>query len=120
MTLTFPDPALAQVVSSYHLLSQTWPVAIGEVMLLLHVLRMATPCLSSALATGLVSVIAPGKVEASSRIVLAHKTVILDAVAMGENDAEVLSPHLFPASVSKLEVAELVVAGRSELQRAAG
>ncbi|RKS78639.1 hypothetical protein BZB76_0056 [Actinomadura pelletieri DSM 43383] len=120
MILTFPDPLLAQAVGSSSLLSQTWPVAFGEVMILLHILRLAAPSLVSALATGLVSVIVPRTAEVSSRIMLAHRTVTIDAVAKGEGDVEVLHPHLVPAAVPKLDVADLVVAGRSVLQGAAG
>ncbi|MEO3810786.1 hypothetical protein ABGB17_17440 [Sphaerisporangium sp. B11E5] len=120
MILTFSDPALAQAVGSPDLLSQTWPVAVGEVMLLLHVLRMAAPTLLNALATGLVRIIAPRTAEASSRIMLSYKAVILSAVAKGENDAEVLSPHLVPDGVSRLEIAELFVGGQPALRKVAG
>jgi hypothetical protein len=116
--LLIPHAGLAQMVASPVLLAQAWPAACGEVMMLIHVLRMSVPSLADALAVGLVTMLTPPGGAPSPLVSLAYQTAVLTAVAGGQSGDLIDTPHLRANEVRRLEVTDLVVGGRSGLRLA--
>jgi hypothetical protein len=116
--LIIPHAGLAQMIASPVLLAQAWPAACGEVMMLIHVLRMSVPSLADALAVGLVSMLTPASGAPSPLVSLAYRTAVLTAVAVSQSGDLVDTPHLRAHEVRLLEVTDLVVGGRSGLRLA--
>jgi len=116
--LVVPDASLAQLIASPVLLMQMWPGACEEVMVLIHVLRMSAPSLAEAITLGLISVLAPSAETTSPQISLSYRTTVLSAVAGDKGGDRVTSPHLRLAEVTRLEITDLSVGGRSGLRLA--
>jgi len=114
--MTVVDTGLAQIITSSVALAQMWPGASDQVMLLIHVLRMAAPSLAEVFQLGLVTMIIPSPERISSEITLEYGSVVMTAIAMGLEGESILQPHLQPAAVRRLEITDLVAGGRSGLR----
>jgi hypothetical protein len=111
--LTVPDAGLETLMASSALVKRVWPSAYQEAMMLIHLLRIATPSLADALALGLIGMLTPASRKPTAEIALAHKGAVLSAVARRESGNRVMAPHTRPGDVTHLEVTDLAVAGRS-------
>ncbi|MGV9385035.1 hypothetical protein ACWDRB_55165 [Nonomuraea sp. NPDC003707] len=114
--MTVMDTGLAQIITSSVALAQTWPGASDQVMMLIHVLRMAAPSLVEVFQLGLVTMIIPPPERISSEITLKFRSVVMTANAKGQEGESILQPHLRPAAVRRLEITDLVAGGRSGLR----
>jgi len=119
MVLTVPDAGLEGILASTMLLAQLWPGAVEEVKIVIQVLLTARPSLAEALSVGLVRMLAPVGGAPASLVVLAYQSVVLSALAADKAGEAVAEPHLRPADVWQLAVADVVVGGRPALSRAA-
>lgn len=116
--MTIPDASLASLMASPALLAQMWPSGSHEVMMLVHLLRMAGPSLAEVLALGLVRLLMPPAAATSSQIWLAHKVALVSANARTGTGDQIAAPHTRPADVVWLEMTDVAVAGRSGLRMA--
>lgn len=116
--MTIPDDGLAALLASPALLAQIWPGASGEVMMLIHLLRVTGSSLAEVLAIGLVKLLTPSTALPQSLVGLALKTAVLSAVALQEDGQRVAEPHRRTAEVRWLEVTDVAVGGRSGLKMA--
>jgi hypothetical protein len=105
-------------MTSRALLTQMWPAACGEVMLLVQVLRMSSPSLADALSIGLLSVLAPPAGPSSAQVSLGYRSAVIVAMAATSAGITVTGPHLRASEVSRLEVTDVAAAGRSGLRLA--
>ncbi|WP_163693016.1 hypothetical protein [Mycolicibacterium phocaicum] len=118
MLMTVPDGDLAALLMSPAHLTQTWPGSEREVMMLLHILRMAEPSVRDALAVGLVAMIPVGTDTNSSLIGLTHRSAALTAMALNRKTKEpVTAPHTRPEEVTMLELHDVAVDGRSAIRK---
>ncbi|WP_086851339.1 hypothetical protein [Amycolatopsis kentuckyensis] len=113
MLLTVPNAALAAVLASPDLIRQTFPAVHEEVMMLIHLLQATNPSLADVLAWGIISMLTPASRKQGAAIGLACRQVVLSAIAGNKDGVRVLSPHDRPQDVTRLEVVDLAVAGRS-------
>jgi hypothetical protein len=111
--LTVPDAALGEVLASQALLLQLWPDAGRDVMMLLHVLRTAMPSLADALAIGLIAL---AGAAARSSLVLQYRRATLTVIGCRQDGTEVAAPRTHLHEITKLEVHDVAVDGRSSLR----
>ncbi len=81
--------------------------------MLIHLLKVSTPSLADALAWGLLSVLTPASPKPTAAIAVARRRAVLNATAFGEDGDRVIAPQHRPDEVTRLEVIDLAVAGRS-------
>jgi len=116
--LVVPHAGLEELLASSVLLVQIWPGAVEDVMMFIQVLRMSCPSLADVLSVGLISVLTPAGGEPSPQISLAYRSAVLSAAAADQAGEPVAAPHLRPADVRRLEIADIAVGGRSALRLA--
>ena len=118
MLMTVPDGNLAALLMSPVHLTQTWPGRERDVMMLLHVLRVAEPSVLDAMAVGLVAMLPPANDSNASTIGLTHRSAALTAIALnGKTKQPVTAPHTRPEQVTMLEVRDVAVDGRSAIRK---
>jgi hypothetical protein len=111
--VTVPDAALEALMASPVILRRVWPSGYEEAMMLIHVLRVATPSLADALVLGLITMLSPASRQVTAEVTLAFRAAALTAVARGTGGKRIIAPHTRAEEVVRLDVTDLVVAGRS-------
>ena len=113
MLVTVPDAALEALMASPALLKRMWPSGYEEAMMMIQLLRVATPSLADALVLGLITMLSPASRRMTAEVTLTFRAAALTAVARGKAGNRVMAPHTRAGDVVRLDVTDLAVAGRS-------
>lgn len=110
MIMVSSDAALAEVLASTALITQTWPQASDDIFLLVHLIKVTLPSLAEVLLTGLVTLkfASPGTAELSLGLGRAELT----GHAQSKDLEPVTDPRRHANDVLCIDILDVVAEGR--------
>ena len=112
--LASSDATLADLLASSAAITQTWPQAGDDVLLLVHILKVSQPSLAQALATGLV-VLATWS-QRDAELTLSTGGAVVRGLAQDDNGGPVPDPQRRAHEVLQLLVLDVFAEGRSAMK----
>lgn len=114
--IIIPDPQLAQLIGTSHMIARVWPAAAADVMTLVHVFFVSTS-LAQALSLRLF-VLVPQDVGVypASLVVVALGMVLVTALALDSDNEYISEPQARLSEVRGLQLIDVAVGGSSALQ----
>lgn len=115
MHLIVPDPQLAQLIGTPHLIVRIWPAAAADLMMLVHVLFVSSS-LAQALSLRLFALLPQPLNAFPAELVVALGTVLITAIALDSENECIIEPHSRLLEVRGFQLMDVAVGGSSVLQ----